>query len=241
MLRADRRTQLLAAASIFAALYAILGFVPISRLIGIGAFITFREAISPVAGMVLGPVTGGLSMILGTVIDFALGKPPVFLGLDFMIDLAAAVTAGLAFTGRRLLAVAFPSAVLIVFLLGPASPLSVTFYGIPFVWMHLVSVGVLGGALVLEKRGRIGRLSWVFVAATMFASTMGGHAMGGTLTEFVYLGSGEFFGYATAGAYWSTIFFVYPPERLFLTVVGTMVAVPALRGIQARQKRAASA
>ncbi len=236
MLRPRRRTYAVATASVFAALYAVLGLIPISRLVGIGAFITFREMVSPLAGMILGPVTGGLSIVLGVFIDFGLGRPPTFLGLDFLIDLAAAVTAGLAFTGRRKLALLFPSAVLAVLLLGPSSPLLVSFGGIPFVWMHVVSLVSLGLALYLEQGGRIRRPSVWFVGATMFASTMCGHAMGGILTEYVYLSSGVLFGYANAGGYWTAIFFLYPAERLFLTIVGTAVALPVLRALSRRQR-----
>lgn len=237
MLAVRRKTYLLASASVFAALYAVLGLMPISRLVGIGAFITFREMVGPLAGMLFGPVSGGLSIILGVSIDFGLGRPPVFLGLDFLIDLAAAVTAGLCFTGRRKLAVLFPSAVIAVLLLGPSSPLLVSVGGIPFVWMHVVSVVVLGVTLYLESAGRINRLSVWFVGATMFASTMCGHAMGSILTENVYLSSGSFFGYGTAGEYWTAIFFLYPAERVFLTIVGTAVALPALRTLARRQRK----
>ena len=236
MLAVRRRTYLLASASVFAALFAVLGLIPVSRLVGIGAFITFREAVSPLAGMLFGPLTGGLSIVLGVFIDFGLGRPPVFLGLDFLIDLAAAVTAGLAFSGRRRLAVLFPSGVIAVLLMGPASPLSVSVGGVPFVWMHVVSVAVLGVALYLERLGRVKKLGVWFVGATMFASTMCGHAMGGILTEAMYLGSGNFFGSGTAGAYWTAIFFLYPVERLFLTAVGTAVALPALRALARRQR-----
>jgi hypothetical protein len=235
VLRAKRRSQLIAAASILAALYAILGFIPVSRLIGIGGFITLREAISPVAGMVLGPVAGGLSIVIGVLLDIALGKPVIFFGLDFMIDMAAAVVAGLAFTRRRVLAVLFPITVLVVFAAGPSSPVSVTVWGIPFLWMHVLSILVLGTALFLEKRKTINLLGPAFVGSVVFAATMCGHAVGGTLTEFFYLSSGEFFGNATSGAYWSAIFVVYPLERVFLTVVGTVVALPVLRALQSRQ------
>lgn len=226
----------MASASVFAALYAVLGLIPISRLVGIGAFITFREMVSPLIGMLFGPVTGGLSIILGVFLDFGLGKPPVFLGLDFLIDLAAALTAGLCFTGRRSLAVLFPSAVIALLLLGPSSPLLVSVWGVPFVWMHVASVAVLGAAVYLESGGRIRKLSVWFVGATMFASTMCGHAMGGILTEIVYLSSGKFFGYGAAGDYWTAIFFLYPAERIFLTIAGTAVAVPVLRALAKRQR-----
>jgi hypothetical protein len=238
LLSLSRRSALVASAAVFAAVYALLGLVPISRLVGINSFITLREAISPLAGMLFGPVGGGLSMVLGVYLDFALGRPVTFLGADFLIDAMAAVTAGLAFTGRRALALLVPIALVAIFLVSPASVLFVSVGGVlvPFVWMHLASIAILAGALLLESRGRIPRTGWVFVAAVMFASTMAGHITGGILTEYVYLSGGVLFGASSVQAYWGTVFYLYPLERIFITVVGTLVAVPVLRAVSRRKR-----
>jgi hypothetical protein len=237
LLRTRRRSSVVAATAVMAALYAVLGLIPISRLVGISSFITFREAISPLIGMLLGPL-GGTAIVIGVLLDFGFGRPVVFLGLDFLIDLAAALTAGFAFTGRRKLAVLFPSVLILVFLVSPSSAWLVDVGGIaiPFVWMHAASVGILAAALVLEARGRIQRLSWAFVGSVMFASTMAGHITGGILTEYVYLSQGVLFGSGSATAYWSAVFFLYPAERVFLTLVGTAVSLPVLRALSRRER-----
>jgi hypothetical protein len=237
LLRPRRRSTIVASAAAFAAVYAIIGLVPLSRLVGISSFITMREAISPLAGMLFGPVGGGLSMVLGVYLDFLLGRPVAFLGLDFLIDLMAAVTAGLCFLGRRRLAVILPSILVVIFLFSPSSVLFVDVGGVPvpFVWMHLASIIVLAGALRLEAGGHIKRTSALFVAPVMFASTMAGHITGGILTEYIYLSAGTLFGAASAQAYWTTVFYLYPAERLFLTFVGTLVSVPVLRAVSSRR------
>lgn len=188
--------------------------------------------------MVLGPL-GGMAVIIGVFLDFGFGRPVVFLGLDFLIDLSAALTAGFAFTGRREAAVLYPSALILVFLISPSSAWLVNVGGIlvPFVWMHVTSVGTLACVLFLEASGRIRRLSWVFVASTMFASTMAGHVTGGILTEYVYLSRGILFGSGSVSAYWSFVFFLYPPERLFITLVGTAVSLSVLRALSRRGSR----
>ncbi len=240
MLRTKRRTSVVAAVAVLAALYAVLGLIPISRLVGISSFITLREAVSPLAGMLLGPA-GGSAIIIGVLLDFGFGKPVVFLGLDFLIDLAAALTAGLAFAGRRKAALLFPAALIVLFVVSPASAglVSVGGFPVPFVWMHTASVAVLAAALLLEANGRIERVSLPFVGAVMFASTMAGHMTGGILTEYVYLSQGTLFGASTVGAYWGTVFFLYPAERVFLTVVGTAVSLPVLRALAHRERPAA--
>jgi hypothetical protein len=231
-----RRSTIVASAAAFAAVFAIIGLFPLSRLVGISSFITMREAISPLAGMLFGPVGGGLSIVLGVYLDFSL-RPPAFLGLDFLVDMMAAVTAGLCFLGRRKLAVILPSALVVVFLVSPSSVLFVDVGGVPvpFVWMHVASIIVLAGALHLEGRGHIKRTSAFFVAPVMFASTMAGHITGGILTEYVYLSAGTLFGATSIPAYWSVVFYLYPAERLFLTLVGTLVSVPVLRAVSGRR------
>ncbi len=236
-----RRSFLVASTAVLAALYAVLGLVPISRLVGISSFITLREAISPLIGVILGPL-GGVAVVIGVVLDFGLGRPVVFLGLDFLIDLAAVITAGLAFTGRRKSAVLFSGALILIFLVGPSSAwlVDVGSVPVPFVWMHAASVVILAAALYLESSRRIQRLSWVFVGSVVFASTMAGHIMGGILTEYVYLSQGILFGAGSVGAYWSTVFFLYPAERVFLTLAGTAVALPVLRALSRRQQSGAA-
>jgi hypothetical protein len=236
LLRPKRRSVLVASAATFAAVYAVLGLIPISMLVGISSFITMREAVSPLAGMIFGPLGGGFTMFIGVLIDFSLGRPVVFLGLDFLVDVMAALVAGLSFTGRRYLAVLVPTVLILIFLLSPgaATVISVGGIEVPFVWMHALSVAVLALALALESKGKLQRLSLGFVAATVFASTMAGHITGGILTEYVYLGKGVLFGYGTTAAYWTSVFYLYPVERAFLTIVGTAVSLPVLRALRRR-------
>lgn len=236
MLRVTRRSRLVAGAAVFAVVYAILGLFPVSAYIGVNSFLTFREVLSPLAGMIFGPLTGGLSMVVGNFVDFAFGKPVAFDFLDFVPDLASAVLAGLVFTGRRKAALLFPLALLLWYSLDPLS-LDVVYVAgtaVPFYWMHIVSVAVLGVALLLESRGRLPRLNPAFVASTVFASTMAGHLAGSIMFENV-LGRLNGLSQAVTES-WSLIFYAYPAERVLFTVLGTAVAVPVLRALSRRRQ-----
>jgi len=237
LLRVARRSYLVASAAIFAVVYAILGLFPVSAYIGLQSFLTFREILSPLAGMVFGPLAGGVSMVIGNFVDFALGKPVVFDFLDFVPDLAAAVMAGLVFTGRRKLAIAFPLVLLLWYSVDPLSLDTVQVGGVPvpFYWMHLASVVVLGAAFLLEWSGRMERLNPGYVAATVFASTMTGHIAGSILYENVV---GRINGLLTPqalAASWNAIFYAYPLERVLFTALGTAVSVPVLRALSRRR------
>jgi hypothetical protein len=242
LLRVARRSYFVASAAVFAVLYAILGLFPVSAYIGVGSFLTFREVVSPLSGMIFGPLTGGFSMIIGNFVDFAFGKPVVFDFLDFVPDLASAVLAGLVFTGRRKAAIVFPLVLIALYSLDPLALPAVQVGGIsvPFLWMHLLSVAVLGVALIYEAMGKLDRLHPAFVAATVFASTMAGHVAG----SIVYINVlGRINGVLSAqelAANFQLIFYAYPAERLLFLVLGTLIAVPVLRTL-ARRKGASPA
>ncbi|MDA4118608.1 MAG: ECF transporter S component, partial [Thaumarchaeota archaeon] len=59
-------TRRIAAVAVFAAVYAVLSLIPVSRLINNVSFLTMAETFSPLTGMILGPVDGGLSVLIGT-------------------------------------------------------------------------------------------------------------------------------------------------------------------------------
>jgi hypothetical protein len=228
---------MVASAAVFAVIYAILGLIPVSAYVGVGSFLTFREILTPLAGMLFGPLTGGLSMVLGNFVDFAFGKPVIFDYLDFIPGLVSAVVAGLAFTGRRKLALALPVVLVVWYAVDPLSLNFVMLGGVPvpFWWMHLLSVVLLGVAFWLEGRGRIGRLNPVFVGATAFASTMAGHIAGSLMYENVLVRVNHLLTPLAIAKSWNAIFFLYPPERILFTILGTLVAVPVLRALAKRR------
>jgi hypothetical protein len=231
-----RRSQAVAAAAVFAVVYALMGLFPVSALVGVGSFLTLREIASPLGGMLFGPAVGGLSMVIGNFVDFALGKPVVFDFLDFIPDLASAVVAGLAFTGRRRAAVALPAVLMLWYSLDPLSALTIDVGGapVPYLWMHILSLLLLVGALAYESTGRLARTAPAFVGAVAFASTMAGHVAGGILYENVIF---RLYGVVPQGGYlafWTLVFFAYPLERVFFAVAGTVLSYSVIRALARR-------
>ncbi len=226
----------MATSALFAVVYAMLGLFPISPYIGVRSFLTFREILAPLAGILFGPVLGGFSMIVGNFVDFALGKPVVFDFLDFVPDLASAVLAGLVFTGRRKMAVGLPVALIVWYSVDPLSKdvIQVGAVGVPFYWMHLLSVAVLGIALLEESRGRLTRLNPLFVGATVFASTMTGHIAGSILFENILVRVNHTSSVQAIQGQWTLIFYAYPIERILFTVLGTAISVPVMRSLMRR-------
>jgi hypothetical protein len=232
LLRLKRRSALVAAASVFAALYAILGTIPVSRLVlGSGNFLTASNFVTPLAGMLFGPLVGGLSAVVGDVLDAYAGYV-TFGATGFAIiaaDVATVVTAGLALSGRRKAALGVPVGVLCLYWL---DPLSVLFVGpVPFTWLHMIAIGALACILLLEGKGRLPRLSPGFIVGVNFASLLCGQLAGTLAGQNLAV---RVYGVMTPEDWRGLVpafFPLYPVERIFFTAVGSLISVPVLRAV----------
>jgi predicted membrane protein len=236
LLRLKRRASVVASAAVFAAVYAVLGTIPVSRLVlGAGNFLTASNFITPLAGMMFGPYVGGFAAIVGDLLDVYAGVIAFNgTGLSIMAaDLATVVVAGLAFGGRRKAALAVPLAVIVLYW---ADPISVLFVGpVPFTWLHMVSVVPLAVALALEGSGRMSKLNPAFVVSVTFAALLCGQLTGTLVGQELAV---RVFGTLSLAAWQGTVklfFPLYPVERTFFTAVGSAVSLPVLRALKRRQ------
>jgi hypothetical protein len=186
----------------------------------------------------LGPYIGGLSVIIGSLIAF-FGKPPVFMGLDFLPATVAAVSLGLLIKRKWIPVVALNVALLAVFILHPTTsifinvPLSDMTLPLPFFWLHIVAllalVSPLGRKAVDWVSTPTATKAATGIAILFFVGTMMQHLMGNLLFETVMA---QPIGGIPVEAYpdiWASIFFVYPIERAALIALGTIVGTPLLR------------
>jgi len=237
LLRPKRKAALVATASVFAALYALLGLIPLSKFVLGTGFLTASKVIAPLAGMLFGPVLGGAISLLGNVIAFAFAgqfSSGVVRFDTLAADLAVIATAGFAYTGRRVLALAFPLAVVVLYSI---DPLSVIFVGpVPFYWLHLVSFGILGFALILERRKKLGLLHPAFVGAVTLASLMAGQLTGTFVGQNMYVRVYHLYAESTWRSMITFVFAAYPLERVFYAVAGTLVGLPTLRALSRMRK-----
>lgn len=222
----------IAAVAVFATLYAILNQIPISKLIGGTGTLTLAEIFSPLAGMVLGPLWGAASVFMGTYESVLLGRPLGFLGFDFIPPVAAALTAGLAIRQKTWSAVVLSLALFLAFSVDPYSMpfIDVGGYQVPYYWMQLVAVLVFAGVSLANKAGVSFATRDVLVVAIVFLSTMNAQVAGGLMYENVFVLGGLSSAKSVLNS-WSFIFYVYPPERAFYAVAGSLLAVPVLRAL----------
>jgi hypothetical protein len=226
-------TRGLATIAVFAAIYAVLSLIPVSRLVGNLSFLTMAEVFSPLAGMVLGPFEGGLAVLVGTFAAMALGKPVGFDGLDFIPGVVGAVTAGYAMKGNVKVAVTLSVVMYAVYMLDPLSVAVVSVGGapVPYLWMHMLSLAIFVSVSFLQKRGFGFASLAVVTIAIVFLSTMNAHVAGAIMYENVLVRINHAISPTAIIGIWNTVFYLYPLERVFFTAIGSILAVGVFRAV----------
>jgi hypothetical protein len=229
----------LATTSAFAALYAVLGAFPISKFVLGSGFLTASDIVAPVGGMLLGPVAGGFSTLVGDVVDTYsgfLGPGPIVYAV-MAADLSVVALSGMAFIGRRKAAILLPLVVLALYALDPISLQTVG--TIPFAWLHMLSFVALGLVLFFNSRKWIGRLNPIFVVVVTWAALMCGQLTGTLVGQNLMVRFGTMTVDSWRYSMSTFVFPAYPIERVFYTATGSVVAIPILRAVsQLRGKTA---
>jgi uncharacterized membrane protein len=240
----NRKTKIIASIAIFASLYTVLRMMQTIPMIGVqGGSFSPSDVLAPLYGIILGSYVGGASVILGTFLAMALGRPVSFMFLDFLPALVNTVALGFLVRRKWTPAIVLNAALLAVFLLNPLTsifvnvPLGNITISFPFAWMHIAAFVVLLSPLG-RKAGQ-----WVEmansaritagIAILAFIGTMMQHLMGGILTEVV---RGQILGLIPLASFstviWPTVFFVYPWERLVLILLAVVVGTPLARALK---------
>jgi hypothetical protein len=231
----SNRTKITAFLIVFSALYAVLRLVPLGPMIGLSATFSVSDFLAPLYGIILGPYVGGLSIVIGTFLGMAMGKAPVFLGLDFLPAFVNAVAIGFLLKRKCAPVVVLNIILLLAFAL---NPLTTLFIGpIPFIWLHIVAFLVLISPLGRKAGQWVETLKPKFltagVAILAFIGTMMQHLTGNILTEVVL---GQIVGSISPETFstiiWPSAFLAYPIERILLVILSVVVGVPLVRTLK---------
>ena len=236
-------TKQIALIVIFSALYSVLRLIPMGPMIGLSNTFSVSDALAPVYGIVLGPYTGGASVVIGTFVAMAMGKPISFMGLDFLPALVNTVAIGFLMRKKWVPAIILNLTLLAIFV---ANPLTVWFFNvsigsstitIPFFWLHIAALVVLISPLGYKAGPWVKSLKPAFIAIGIailaFIGTMMQHLTGNILTEVV---RSQIFGLTAPEVFptiiWPAAFILYPWERLTLIILAVIVGVPLVKALQ---------
>ncbi|MCX8150945.1 MAG: hypothetical protein N3D85_05555 [Candidatus Bathyarchaeota archaeon] len=232
----SNQTKLIAVVAIFSALYTVLRLLQTIPMIGIeGGRFSLSDMIAPIYGVILGPYVGGASVIFGSFLAIALGRPVSFMFLDFLPAFVNCVALGFLMKRKWLPVVALNALLLVIFMVNPLTTVFINVGGvaIPFAWLHIVAFAVLVSPLGYKAGGWVESLRSTRLTAGLgilaFVGTMMQHLTGNILTEVV---RGQIMGVMTPASFdlmWNAVFFVYPWERLMLIILAVVVGVPLVR------------
>lgn len=228
-------TKQIALIAVFAALYAVLRLIPLGPMIGLSRSFSVSDALAPILGIILGPFTGGLSVIIGTFVAMALGKAPIFMGLDFLPAFMNAVAVGFLIRRKWIPVAAIYGVLLALFVLSPYTLLTVQVGSIPvpFMWLHIIALIVLISPISFMAVSNVRKSNIAYLALSVaviaFIGTMLQHLTGNLLYQFTF---GVPIGGWTAAdfaGYWNLIFYAYPVERLVMVIIATLIGVPLIK------------
>jgi hypothetical protein len=244
MAASTSRTKPLAYSAAFAALYTVFRIVPISQLIGSSGFVPLSNALALTYALVLGPIAGSLSVILGTVIAYFMGNTPIFLGLDFITPLTAVLAMSLMVRRKYLWPlVAVFSVLLVLFNLSPMTLSMIPIPGLgvsfPLTWLHFVALGILivyaaASGTHPSPSSSLTRLSLVSWAVA-FVGLLLQQLVGSFVMYEGILGLYE--GSISSSDWpgiWNAMFVLYPFEWISLTIASVLIAVPVYRLVSKR-------
>lgn len=235
------KTKIIASIAIFAALFAVLRRIPTVPMVGVsGAYFSLSDVAAPIYGAILGAYTGGLSVVLGTFLAMALGRPAPFLGLDFLPATVNVIAIGLLLKRKWGTVVILNAVLLLTFLLHPFTsilvniPIGETTVSFPFAWLHIVAFVVLISPLGRKAAHWVLTLETPNIAKGLavlaFVGTMMQHLMGNLLYEIIF---GQVLQYYSrvefATVIWPSVFFLYPVERLALIILAVIIGTPLIR------------
>ncbi len=230
----------IATIGIFSTIYAIIRVVPLFPIIGTQASFPLSDVLVPLLGMILEPKIAFLSITLGTFISFVLGKPPIFLGLDFAPAALAAFCVGKTLKNEKLQpSLLFLLAILFYFIYPNSLPfIEVSSIPIPYMYLHIVALLLIifypfNKFIYSVKRRQV----LISVFLLVFACTMIQHAIG---TDIFLVVFGNVLGKISSEAWpiiWKTCFYLYHIERIAISSLSFLITIPTLAILRKRKLR----
>lgn len=212
-----RTTKGIAAIAVFAAFHTVLSSLPYTITIGVSGSITLGIISATLVGILLGPITGGLAVLIGSVIGMFINPAGAIFGaLSFLPATLGALSAGFTITKRGYISAAMILASILLFYSHPFGREAMVY---PF--LHITAVIV---ALVFSTRlavwstelSNIKKLS-VGVPIAAFVGTLTDHIFGSGLAIWIF---------DLPAAVWNSIIFIYPIERIIAVIITSAIALP---------------
>lgn len=217
-------TKDVALISVFAALYVVLVYIPLFYIFGAyGQFITAAIIIAPIIGIVLGPVGGALATAIGGAVGMVLtGSMPMGV-FSFLPGTFNALCVGLTFRGKWYASAVIFAAFIVAFAALPS--IGDAKY---FVWLDALALLLLltpaSTLAVKYVKGTNPQELVLGVGTLAFIGVLIDHIVGSFIFQLLT---------PLPQSVWETVAFIYPVERLLVTIVAAIVGAGIIRGLKA--------
>lgn len=213
--------------AVFAALQALLSYLPFTIAVGVsGGFITLGLIGGSLIGILLGPIIGGAAVLIGSLVGVFVNPQGAILGIFTIIPPSAgAFGAGCIRVNRGYLAGVAILVSLAVFYANPSGRQAYLFPWLQIIAMIIAFSPIARIAGSTFKSADTAK-STFGIALASFIGVMTDHASGSAIGAWYLSLSPEI---------WNFILPIYPFERIVAFVVITVIAVPVYSSLRRMQ------
>ncbi len=222
MLKRLLTAKQVALVAVFAALQAVLGYLPYSITVGVSGSITLGVVGGPLIGIILGPFLGGLAVLIGSLVSVFINPSGAIFGvLTVLPPTLAAIGAGFTMEKKGYIPGTIILGSILVFYAHPFG-LEAPFYP----WLHVIAIIVAfifsTRIAVWDSNSGINKLS-IGVPIAAFVGTLTDHMFGSALGIWYFNLPPDL---------WNVIMFVYPLERIVAVILISLVGIPLLYSLR---------
>jgi hypothetical protein len=212
--------------AVFAALQALLAVVPFTPTIGAAGYeITLGVIGGSLIGILLGPIIGGLAVLIGSLVGVFLNPAGAFLGVLTVIPpFSGAFAAGCVKTKKGYIAGAVILASVLAFF---ANPIGREVF--QYNWLHIIAMIVAFSPIAyfagstFSSRQLLRPTLGIVVAS--FVGVLTDHAVGDALTIW-------YFSPSIPPSIWLLVMFIYPVERIIALILTSIIALPVYSSLK---------
>jgi len=217
----------------FAAIYVVFSTWNLFPVIGDETrFITAAVATAPLIGIILGPIYGVLSITLGGIASAFLSSSGIFWPFSFLPHVAAAFASGMLTIRKQAICSVSYLLLFIVFAFFPTNG-PVWLWPL-MLWLDLIGLIIVASPLQAKAIKCLNEASsslylGLGVFVTCLSATLFGHVTGSILFEIFYL---PIYPVDVWRAKWGFLTFIYPIERIMITIVATIVGIALIKALK---------
>ncbi|MBN1786048.1 MAG: ECF transporter S component [Candidatus Methanofastidiosa archaeon] len=212
--------QEIALVGIMASLIVASGYVPIIPIFGTGYTISLGSVLIMVVAILLGPVLGTLTVLVGSFAGMILTGQGIQL-LFFIPATIGALTAALLAWGRAREAIAIMALAILIWY---SSPLGLELWYYPYLHIATLLAVIVTRPFIKPQGHREFKYGYPLIALFCMAGVLCDHLLGSTIAMFPP--------FELPSEAYRFILFIYPIERALICVVAATVAFPVIRALR---------